>query len=109
MRQPYRQHGANLDLDLVRQALDHPAEGLDLLLAVAARDQEIGRVPKRACPALRRSARDRLIEFPQMRSCHCHAKPSDVGRPLGAPSLIPWIHEGCEYSVKSAEEFVIKN
>src|SRR5262249_32142116 len=109
LRQPDRQPGANLGLDLVRQALDDPAESLDLLLAVTARDEEIGCVPKRACPALRCSARDGLVELPQISSCHSHAKPSDVMRAPRARSLVPKIGGGCDYSVKSADKFVIKD
>jgi hypothetical protein len=66
-RHPLRQLRAGDKLDLVGKPIDHLAEGRDVLLAIAAGDQEIRRVPQRPPAALRRPARDRLFEVPKHR------------------------------------------
>ena len=54
---------ARSKLDLLRQAPDHLAEGADLVLAIAAGDQKIGRIPQRSLAAFSRSPRDRVIKI----------------------------------------------
>jgi hypothetical protein len=66
-RHPLRELGAGDELDLVGEPIDHLAEGRDVLLAIAAGDQEIGRVPQGPRAAFRRPARDRLFEVPKHR------------------------------------------
>src|ERR1700752_3699904 len=54
-------------IDFLGQPPDHLAEGADFVLAIAAGDQKIGRVPQRALAAFSRSSRDRVIQIAQKR------------------------------------------
>ena len=64
-RHPLRELGAGDEFDFVGEPVDHLAEGRDVLLAIAAGDQEIRRVPQRPRAAFRRPARDCLLEIPK--------------------------------------------
>ena len=57
---------------LVRQAADHLAEGIDFVVAVAAGNQQVGRMPERPRTPFWRAARDCLIELVQKRIAHAH-------------------------------------
>ncbi|MEY9118491.1 hypothetical protein ABIE86_007223 [Bradyrhizobium diazoefficiens] len=51
------------NLDLVGKPADDLAEHADLVVAVAAGDQDVGRMPQRACPAFVGAARDRVVQI----------------------------------------------
>ena len=55
------------DLDLVGEPPDDLAEHADLVVAVAAGDQDVGRMPQRLRPALVGAARDRVVQILQKR------------------------------------------
>ena len=60
------------DLDLVGKPADDLAEHADLVVAIAAGDQNIGRMPQRLRPAFVGAARDRVVQILQKRFCPVH-------------------------------------
>jgi len=65
--EPFGQLRAGRDLDLLGQPRHDFAEGPNLVVAEAAGDHQIGGMPQRPCAALRRPARDGLVEIAQKR------------------------------------------
>ena len=62
--QPPRQLGAGGHFNLVREPSDDLAEGPDFVIAVTARDHQIGGMPQRPGAALGGTPRYRVVEIP---------------------------------------------
>ena len=71
---------ARSDLDLVGEPADDLAEHADLVVAVAARDQEIRRVPQRPRTTFVAATRDRVVQILQKRFRSVHGEPQFLAR-----------------------------
>ncbi|MGY4622299.1 hypothetical protein ACVWY3_000055 [Bradyrhizobium sp. USDA 4486] len=75
-------------LDLVGEPADDLAEHADLVVAVAARDQDVGRMPQRLRAALVGAARNRVVQILQKRFRPVHLDHPNSWSSFGAPSYL---------------------